>query len=214
MKQNVIDVAGLNSTTYRREYIQELGRVNDIAVLYRTDEKGVWTPQADNWKGSIPPRNFSSYVIGTNGAVFSPMGGMYSTVRDLTEYINVIRRKGLCTNGQRVMQSASGAEMLRLRYRYHGSNKATSSSENSYNAYGLGIQSTTYDPYDEVFPHVVVRGHWGDSYGLISEYEFAENYSFVYAINGAKDGYHPSENSFYEVERRLIHSYIYEYLYN
>lgn len=89
--------------------------------------------------------------------------------------------------------------MLRLRYRFHGSNKAINSSENSYNAYGLGIQSTTYDAYDEIFPHVVVRGHAGDSYGLISEYEFAGNYSFVYAINGAKKGYHYTNDSFYEL---------------
>lgn len=77
----------------------------------------------------------------------------------------------------------------------------------------MGIQTTTYDPYDQIFPHVVVRGHWGDSYGLISEYEFTDTYSFVYAINGAKYGYHPSNDSFYEVERRKIHGFIYEYLY-
>jgi len=209
MEKNVFSVAGMPSTTYCRERLQEQGRVNDIAVLYRTDKQGAWVPQADDWKGSIPPRNLSSYVIGSNGAVFSPMGGLYSTASDLTQYINVLRRKGLCASGQRVMQATSGTDMLRPRYRFHGSNKA----ENSYNAYGLGVQSTTYDPYDEVFAHKVVKGHIGDSYGLISEYEFVDNFSFVYAISGARDGYHPSEDSFYELERRLIHSYVYEYLY-
>jgi CubicO group peptidase (beta-lactamase class C family) len=73
---------GMGRTSYRREEMKEA--VNDIAVLYRANEEREWVPQADNWKGVMPERDFSSYVVGSNGAVFSPMGGLYSTTKDLT----------------------------------------------------------------------------------------------------------------------------------
>jgi CubicO group peptidase (beta-lactamase class C family) len=76
MKQNVFDRMNLTSTSYKREDF--INRANDISVLYRY-KNNIWTPQADDWRGVIVPRNFSSYVIGSNGAVFSPMGGLYST---------------------------------------------------------------------------------------------------------------------------------------
>jgi CubicO group peptidase (beta-lactamase class C family) len=213
MAQNLFHVAGMQDTTYCREDLKHAGKVNNISVLYRADANKTWVPQADDWKGNMTERNFSSYVIGSNGAVFSPMGGLYSTTRDLIEFINIIRKSGLASNGLRVLEDRSGKDMVRLRYRYHGSNKAINSSENSYNAYGLGIQTTTYDAYDRIFPHKVVHGHWGDSYGLISEYEYVEKYSFVYVINGALNGYHSTNTSFYELERQAIHQLVNQYLY-
>ena len=41
--------------------------------------------------------------------------------------------------------------MLRPRYQYNGFNKALNGSEKSYNAYGLGIQTSTYRLYDRIF---------------------------------------------------------------
>ena len=43
-----------------------------------------------------------------------------------------------------------------------------------------------------------MRGHIGESYGLISEYGYCGNYSYSYAINGARNGYHYINESFYE----------------
>jgi CubicO group peptidase (beta-lactamase class C family) len=206
--QNIFRVVGMQNTTYCREDLNHAGKVNNIAVLYRADANKTWIPQADNWKGNMPERDFSSYAIGSNGAVFSPMGGLYSTARDLTEYINIVRKEGLASNGLRVLQPDSGKDMVRARYRFYGSNKLLNSSEKSCNAYGLGIQTTTYDIYDRIFPHKVVRGHGGDSYGLISEFGYTEKYSYVYVINGALNGYHSIENSLYEIERQKIHQMI------
>jgi hypothetical protein len=78
MKQNIFDKMNLTSTTYKREDFITSNRVNDISVLYRY-LNNIWTSQADDWNGVISPRDFSSYEIGSNGAVFSPMGGLYSS---------------------------------------------------------------------------------------------------------------------------------------
>ena len=90
----------MNSTSYKREDF--LDRPNDISVLYRTDSKKNWIPQADNWKGNIAVRNLSSYKVGTNGAVFSPQGGLYSTSSDLIRYTNMLRNGGEF-NGVKIM---------------------------------------------------------------------------------------------------------------
>ena len=82
----------MDSTSYKREDF--LSRPNDISVLYRTNTNMTWVPQADNWKGVISVRDFSKYVIGLNGIVFSPMGGLYSTTSDLAKYTNMLKRKG------------------------------------------------------------------------------------------------------------------------
>lgn len=126
MEGNLFGRVDMGRTSYRRESLRQY--VGDIAVLYRGDGKGNWVPQADDWKGVMPERDFTSYVVGTNGAVFSPMGGLYSTTRDFTEYINLIRSKGIGTNGQRVISEDSAVNMVRTRYRHHGTNKATNSS--------------------------------------------------------------------------------------
>ncbi len=74
--------------------IQDLPNINNVAVLYRkTGQK--WDPQADNYLGIMPePRDLSAYIIGTNGVIFGPQGGLRTSANDLAKFMNMMMNGG------------------------------------------------------------------------------------------------------------------------
>lgn len=59
----------------------------------------------------------------------------------------------------------------------------------------------------------MVVGHTGSAYGLISAYFYHEGYTVAYVVNGALNGYKYSANTFFEVERQMIHDYTYDFVF-
>lgn len=64
-----------------------------------------------------------------------------------------------------------------------------------------------------IWPHRTVVGHTGAAYGLISSYYYHEDYTVAYAISGALNGYKYNTTSFFEVERQMLHSLTYQFVY-
>lgn len=53
-------------------------------------------PQVDYYPaGKIPVRNLTGYVVGSNGVVFGPQGGLRASVSHLSNYITMIANKGV-----------------------------------------------------------------------------------------------------------------------
>jgi len=149
------------------------GAVARAAVLY--DEQGAVV--RDDLQGRQPACpvvpaadgscDWRSYRVGTNGALFSPQGGLRISVRDLTAIGRLLVNRGV-HGGERFLSEASVAEMLHPHWRHDGANGNV---ENGfYCAYGLGVQLLAHcpprdDPFGDGRPRL---GHAGEAYGLRS----------------------------------------------
>ncbi len=148
--------------------------IDRAAVLYAPDG----TVVRDDLKGAAPPCpvvpaanggcDLSTYRLGSNGALFSPQGGLRISVRDLAKVGGLLLRKGRLPDGRRFLAEASLAEMERLHWRFDGGNGDTEG--NFYCGYGLAVQilsqcSPKDDPFGDGKPRL---GHAGDAYGLRS----------------------------------------------
>lgn len=71
-------------------------------------DKGKWVADVDYFPtGVIPVRNLTGYVIGSNGVVFGPQGGLRASVTHLSNYITMIANGGVTKQGKRILSSAS-----------------------------------------------------------------------------------------------------------
>jgi CubicO group peptidase (beta-lactamase class C family) len=142
-------------------------------VLYAPDG----TVKKDDLHGHLPPCpvtpaadgscDLTRYVLGTNGAVFSPQGGLRISVADLARVGGMLLRRGRLADGSRFLSEASLAEMERLHWRHDGANGETE--EGFYCAYGLAVQTSAQCATDDLFGDRRPRiGHAGDAYGLRS----------------------------------------------
>ncbi len=108
--------------------------------------------------------DLSTYVLGDNGALFSPQGGLRISVRDLA----VIGRL-LLNRGRPLLSEASMRTLTASAWVYDGSNGETD--QGFYCDYGLAVQRLpTPVPgcRDDLFAGRAMIGHAGDAYGLRS----------------------------------------------
>ena len=109
-----------------------------------------------------------SYRLASNGALFSPQGGLRISVRDLTRTGRLLLAGGRLPDGKRFLSEASMAELSRLAWRFDGANGDTE--QKFYCGYGLAVQILAQcppndDPFGAGRPLI---GHAGDAYGLRS----------------------------------------------
>jgi CubicO group peptidase (beta-lactamase class C family) len=138
----------------------------DGAVL-RDDLKGA-RPACPVVPGADGSCDLAAYALGSNGAVFSPQGGLRISVRDLARVGAMLLRRGRLPDGSRFLSEASLAEMERLHWRFDGSNGDTEL--DFYCGYGLAVQVLAQcapkdDPFGDGKPRL---GHAGDAYGVRS----------------------------------------------
>jgi CubicO group peptidase (beta-lactamase class C family) len=144
------------------------------AVLYAPDGSAV----RDDLKGVRPPCpvvpdsnggcSLAAYPLGSNGALFSPQGGLRISVRDLAKVGGLMLRSGRLPDGSRFLREESLAQMESLHWRFDGGNG--DSEGDFYCGYGLAVQILAQcapkdDPFGDSKPRL---GHAGDAYGLRS----------------------------------------------
>jgi CubicO group peptidase (beta-lactamase class C family) len=114
----------------------------------------------------IAPCDLTAYLPGSNGALFSPQGGMRISARDLAR-IGQLFLKG----GAGFLKPASFAEIAKPQWVFDGGNGDTEGG--FYCSYGLALQMLATpnapDCHDDPFGDGVRRiGHAGEAYGLRS----------------------------------------------
>jgi CubicO group peptidase (beta-lactamase class C family) len=149
-------------------------RAGRAVVLYAPDGSVL----RDDLKGRLPACavvpaadggcDLSAYPLASNGALFSPQGGLRISVRDLAKVGAMLLRRGRLSGGGRFLAESSLAEMERLHWRNDGSNGDTE--QDFYCGYGLAVQILAQcapkdDPFGDGRPRL---GHAGDAYGLRS----------------------------------------------
>ncbi len=113
--------------------------------------------------------DLSRYEIGSNGALFSPQGGLRASAADLARIGQLLLNEGR-HDGRAFLSRASVAAILQPAWRFNGANGETESG--FYCAYGLASQSLPVrspacsdDLFGDGRPAV---GHAGEAYGLRS----------------------------------------------
>jgi CubicO group peptidase (beta-lactamase class C family) len=109
-----------------------------------------------------------SYRLGSNGALFSPQGGLRISVRDLTRTGRLLLSRGRLPGGARFLSEASMDALSTLAWRFDGANG--DNEQNFYCGYGLATQILAQcAPSDDPFGDGrALIGHAGDAYGLRS----------------------------------------------
>lgn len=162
--------------------IQDLPNINDVATIYRKIN-GVWTANYDSYSGIMPaPRDLSSYILGSNGFIFAPQGGLRVSSLDLAKATLAIMNNGVL-NGKRILNDTTVQVFLKSNWKYTGSN-----GDNYYgifNEYAFGNHTTK-----EFLPGETLIGHPGEAYGLISDmyYSPSKSYAIVFITNGGSWG--------------------------
>ena len=117
---------------------------------------------------TTPDCDVSGYVLGTNGALFSPQGGLRASARDLSVVGRLLLNRGR-HHGTLFLKPESVEEMTRPAWTFDGSNGDTTGG--FYCAYGLATQilpTRTEGCRDDLFGGRVTAGHAGEAFGLLS----------------------------------------------
>lgn len=209
MQQNLFIPLGI-SGSYIAEGITD---INNLAVIYGTEE-GKWTPGTDDYKGVMSsPRDFSGYVTGTNGAVFSPQGGLRISAAELARIMILHMNKGKY-NHERIVSKKS----IKLMHRTQFLSDSTNSDNEGVRAgnRGLSVQILPESASGGILPEGSgFLGHSGSAYGLVSDFYFDPKgkYGFIFITNGIFDGPKTGPSgAFYTFEEALINALKENYL--
>jgi CubicO group peptidase (beta-lactamase class C family) len=115
-----------------------------------------------------PDCDLDAYELGSNGALFSPQGGLRASVLDLAVIGQLLLNRGQ-HQGRRFLSEASVDTILRPLWTFNGSNGDTSNG--LYCAYGLASQSLPVKAQgcrDDLLGGSKLVGHAGEAYNLRS----------------------------------------------
>jgi len=145
------------------------------AILYGPDDRAIRDefPNGDPGCPVLAPPgaacDLATYRPGSNGALFSPQGGLRISTRDLATVGRLLLNGGM-HSGARFLSEASVRTLVTAIWTFDGTNGETESG--FYCAYGLAVQSLPVHAegcHDDLFGgDRSVFGHAGDAYGVRS----------------------------------------------
>lgn len=161
----------------------------NVATLYRKreatgqerwDPKGPWIAQVDDYAVEKPvPRATDAYVIGTNGTLMGPQGGLRTSARGLARIMRMLMNRGEL-DGKRVFAAATIDTMLATQWRHDGRNGDSGYGRHPdrFLAWGLGNQHFLDVGGAGRGDRLVegggfkAKGHLGDAWGLSAVFAF------------------------------------------
>ncbi|MCS6996639.1 MAG: beta-lactamase family protein [Casimicrobiaceae bacterium] len=182
-----------------------------VATLYRKrpagdgdlrwDPVGLWVPQVDDASNPPQPRASERYVIGTNGSVFAPQGGLRISVADLARLMVVLVNGGRDETGRTVLSPRTLELCFTERWRFDprangGRGNRAEDDEGAgglFNAWGFGSQRFLDVSHGPGRGDRLVEGggftgwgHLGNAYGLTSCFALdpARRAGFIFLSGG------------------------------
>ena len=199
----------------------------NIATLYRKRSEvngkeiwqpnGPWVAQVDDYSRAAPvSRAGPDYVVGSNGTLFSPQGGIRLSAFDLGKLMLMLINNG-SHDGKRILKKATVEMMLREQWRANGKNDEANDEggKHMFNAWGLGNQhfldKSGVNSGDRLVETggVTGVGHLGDAWGLNSAFVFNRaNKSGVIFLAGGP-GFNPETtkgkySALYRYEEQIL----------
>ena len=204
--------------------------IKRAAVLYRTgpDEAewhpdGPWVVQVDHLSGRAPgcpviresddaPCDLAAYRPGTNGALFSPQGGLRISVLDLAKIARVFMNEG-AVDGVGLLEPESIRAMLRPEWRFDPAAQNGDTENGTMCAYGLSVHllnTRNGDACrDDLFADNRPRfGHLAEAYGLYGGLwiDPAAKRAVIYLVTGTSDDprrEHAQNSGFTRLEEQM-----------
>lgn len=173
-RNNILLPLGLSASFV----VNDLPNINNVSVLYRFIGN-TWVPQADDYNGVMPPpRDLSSYIIGSNAVIFGPQGSLRISASDLSVFMRALKNGGIY-NMTRILNDTTVNRMLTPQWLFDGTNG--NSYNNIFMTYGLGTHRTR-----DLLVQDTLFGHPGEAYGLISDMYFSgsRDYGIILIANG------------------------------
>lgn len=192
MRENVLEPMGLKASYNPGDFDAE--EIQNVATLYQKQTNGVWDEsgpyiaQIDDYRGvpqdpnkvlitnpdlqsAITLEPLDDYVIGTNGCLFSPQGGLRISPNEMKVLIDMFLNDGK-VNGKQIISKESVDAMFTPTFRA----LPDQSNGNTYGGlmcrYGFGIQemSGEFEGGDRLLKDrtVSLSGHFGEAYGLLA----------------------------------------------
>ncbi|NRF94046.1 beta-lactamase family protein [Paenibacillus frigoriresistens] len=194
-KKNLFEPLQMNDTSF---HIGDLKDMDSVAVLYEYSEADDrFLVGTDDFLGRKPEvMDYSEYVPGTNGALFSPQGGLRSNVDNLTRFLEAHSNSGKLNDVQ-ILEP----ETVDLMHTPHWSGHRR---DGFFRNCGLQFQIT-----DDLIPGQRLIGHSGDAYGLLSDMYFnkQDKWGIVLLMNGLIQ--RKEQGVYFEAEEelaRLLHT--------
>ncbi|MGL4231980.1 MAG: serine hydrolase domain-containing protein [Casimicrobium sp.] len=204
-----------------------------VATLYRKrseidgkevwNSNGAWIAQVDDFSTDAPkPRATDAYVIGTNGSVFGPQGGLRISVRDLGKLMLMLMNGGV-HEGKAVLSKRAVDLLLAEQWRYDktafgGKGNRAEDDEGEgglFNAWSLGPQKFLDLSNGRTGDRAVEGGgfsgvgHLGNAYGLTSAFIFdpQTKNGLIFLVGGTAadpEGDKGQYSAFYRYEERIL----------
>ena len=204
------DSRGNLSTLYRYENGQWLAQADDPASLQNPGMARVENP--DGARDDGVAITLEDYVVGSNGTVFSPQGGLRITLPGLLRIARLLLNRGEI-DGYRLLRAETISAMERVHWAY-----APGQGDDYgglFLSFGLGVQHFTGQHTARGGDRLYIGdeggylGHLGEAYGLLSGlfYRPQSGEALVYVINGISvdpSKYPGSYSSFYRWEESLL----------
>jgi CubicO group peptidase (beta-lactamase class C family) len=188
-KRHIFEPLQMKETSF---HIDDVEDMDSIAVLYEFSEAdNRFMVGADDFGGTKPAAiDYSGYVPGVNGALFSPQGGLRTTVNDLARFLEMHANAGEL-NGERIL-TAESADLM------HAAHWSGYRPDGFFRHCGLQFQMT-----DDLIPGYWLIGHAGDAYGLLSDMYFhkQERWGFILVMNGLVQ--RKGQSVYFEAEEEL-----------
>jgi CubicO group peptidase (beta-lactamase class C family) len=182
----------------------------DAATLYRRKTVGDWEVQVDGSPATLPRPNIatepglslSDYILGSNGLLFSPQGGLRASVADLA-------RIGMALSGAvALLEPAMRTLVLTPQWTYRADPKNGDTSGGAFQGFGLGVHRLIPGDHCPVAGlKTEMVGHYGEAYGLLAGLwvDPVSTRGFAWFITGSLYGPAPGQRSgVYRVEEEMM----------
>ncbi len=179
--------AGFNwSGVARTERLRGASIYRKVASSWRVEADGLQVLASDAPSVLIQPgSSLSEYILGTNGTLFSPQGGLRASLVDLCRLAREVSRLEALT---------------RPVWRFEPETNNGDTEGGYFTVFGSGAH--VHDGADSPLQGFRMAGHHGEAYGLYcGAWDVPEqNAQFAYAVTGTPEGdvlratYHPAAN--------------------
>ena len=189
------------------------GAAARAVVLYRAngavardDLRGTF-PACPVFTGADGRCDLWTYALGTNGALYSPQGGLRISMRDLARLGQVLARRG-----KGFLSARAYAALTRPVWRFNGGNGVGENglADGFFCSYGLALHtigSGAAGCRDDLFGDGKQRiGHAGDAYGLKSGLwiDPASGRGLAYFTTAVADDAPTGRSAFYAIEESVV----------
>ena len=118
----------LNITGSFNIYEMDKQVLDEVGTIYRKltnetfDINGKWTPKMDDFTNGYPIADHSEYIIGTNGALYGPMGSLRISLTELTYLVHMFINNGTYNNNI-ILKPETVEKMFKIIWKYDEKNK-------------------------------------------------------------------------------------------